>query len=141
MAKSVVDYRTAALSSFLEVTIKKCKSRGTYTAEQGAIFTFLEAHSNIILHVCSSEEERDRLISVADTDMASVVPTNINKSTCEHDYKEDKDDDMTISTAASENKSGAMVIDNSWQASFAAAVITAWLIMLSLGAEGTGGIS
>ncbi len=114
MAESVVSHRTPALNSFLEATIKNCKSYGT--AEQNTIFAFLDAYENILRQVCGSEEERALLESAGE---ASIVESNEN----------DK------ANVGSGGKSTA--IDNSWQTSFAAAVITAWLLMLSFGMEGT----
>mmetsp|Transcript_24780 Transcript_24780/g.41923 ORF Transcript_24780/g.41923 Transcript_24780/m.41923 type:complete len:588 (+) Transcript_24780:75-1838(+) len=113
MADKVVAYRSPALDLFLKATIDNCKSYGT--AEQDIIFSFLDAYDNIIRHVCVNVEERDKLMRAG---MASVS----------------EDGDGTV--PPSFDGVGATDVNNSWQTSFAAAVITAWVIMLSMGMDG-----
>ena len=68
MAEKVVAYRSPALDSFLKSTIDNCKSYGT--AEQSAIFEFLDVHDNIIRYICSNDEEKESIIEAG---RASVV--------------------------------------------------------------------
>ena len=109
MADHVVAHRSPALDLFLRATIENCKSYGT--AEQDTIFTFLDAYDNIIRQVCASAVERENLVRAG---TASVT--------------ELKGCEAAVSFGA--------CADTSWQTSFAAAVITAWVIMLSMGVEG-----
>jgi hypothetical protein len=118
MAEKVVAHRSPALDLFLRATIENCKSYGT--AEQDIIFSFLEAYDNIIRHVCTNVKDREDLVRAG---MASVeTGTGAGVESEE--------------AAASSTLGGLASPDNSWQTSFAAAVITAWVIMLSMGVEG-----
>lgn len=129
MAEKVVAYRSPALDLFLRATIENCKSYGT--AEQDIIFTFLEAYDNIIRHVCANAAERDELVRAG---MASVEGGQGGQMSPSGMIKGCEDEGVYDQTSDSIGGGGGR--DTSWQTSFAAAVITAWVIMLSMGVEG-----
>lgn len=122
MADKVVSYRSPALDTFLQATIVNCKSYGT--AEQDIIFTFLEAYDNIIQHVCTNTTERDELVRAGMASVQAQAQDVIRGG-------------QGTGTGTGTNLSGVEDgVDTSWQTHFAAAVITAWLLMLSMGVEG-----
>jgi hypothetical protein len=123
MADKVVSHRSPALDLFLKATIENCKSYGT--AEQDLIFTFLDAYDNIIRHVCADVGEREKLVNAGMASMSSGGNDGVKVGETNND-------------SSSHPIIGSMggASNNTWQTSFAAAVITAWVIMLSMGIEG-----
>ena len=125
-SESVVNHRKVALGSFLKRCIDCCSAYGT--EEQDLIFRFLNAYENIIHTVELDQDARSVLESLE----GSFLPHSREEefSVDGSDEREGQEDNRTTE---SNGKQGNHKEEMNWKTPFAAAVLTAWVVISMMG--------
>ena len=130
-SESVVNHRKIALGSFLRTCIERCAAYGT--EEQDIIFRFLNAYENIIRTV-ELDDETIATMSAMEADRRhSEFSTNGFDNSESKGNKENGDDDNNWMGGEGEGASAY------WKTPFAAAVLTAWVVLSVVGPAVVGG--
>lgn len=131
-SESVVNHRKVALGNYLKQCIDCCSAYGT--EEQDLIFRFLNAYENIIHTVELDQDTRSVLESLEDAYHSSLYDdaTSTRRrhseefSTCGYDATDGLED-------GHETKDGKGDDNMNWKTPFAAAVLTAWVVISMMG--------
>lgn len=139
-SESVVNHRKTALASFLRTCIERCASYGT--EEQDIIFRFLNAYENIIRTVELDDE------TMATMSAMEAVGRSSEFSTGGYDKSEDNESKLKSGGDVEEEdnswmggggKESTKSSETYWRTPFAAAVLTAWVVLSVVGPAVVGG--
>lgn len=138
-SEGVVNHRKTALGSFLRTCIESCAAYGT--EEQDIIFRFLNAYENIIRTVELDDEtmatmsamEAERRVSDFSTGGYDKSEHNESKINNNDNYDDNGDTTWMGNDGKGENN------DTYWRTPFAAAVLTAWVVLSVVGPAVVGG--
>jgi hypothetical protein len=138
-SESVVNHRKVALGSFLKRCIDCCSAYGT--EEQDLIFRFLNAYENIIHTVELDQDTRSVLESLE----GNLFPHHHHPHEGD-EFSVDGSDERegqegngeAAGTAGAGGGGGGNREEMNWKTPFAAAVLTAWVVISMMGPGVTG---
>eukprot|EP00604_Paraphysomonas_vestita_P001198 CAMPEP_0174823038 /NCGR_PEP_ID=MMETSP1107-20130205/20775_1 /TAXON_ID=36770 /ORGANISM="Paraphysomonas vestita, Strain GFlagA" /LENGTH=391 /DNA_ID=CAMNT_0016043943 /DNA_START=567 /DNA_END=1742 /DNA_ORIENTATION=+ len=135
-SEGVVNHRKTALGSFLRTCIEGCAAYGT--EEQDIIFRFLNAYENIIRTVELDDETMATMSALEAERRVSEFSTGGYDKSEPSESKGNNGDDDDSTWMGNESKGGESN-DTYWRTPFAAAVLTAWVVLSVVGPAVVGG--
>lgn len=124
-SETVVNHRITALGAFLRTCIEGCATYGT--EEQDLIFRFLNAYENILRTVEIDDE------TIAEMSVKESEKRRSEFSTDGFDQSEDSSLKEGEDTAWMGEKKNQESSETYWRTPFAAAVLTAWVVLSVVG--------